>query len=460
MTIHLAVWILLLVIIVAPRIPFLANYLLGEEGCFAFLVANPVRSSVLATEPSAIVGNIDGKYLLVDFQHTIIPYYIMETGLGSVLRRINVLSLDFENRTRVVRAGFLLFFMIGSSGLLYLSARVLTSPGAWTWKLLVAAMPAYVLTTPLAFGASTQAQMDGGVGVLLAGLAAWLLVSAENKPNDFLGLLLAGFLLGIGRVEWALATLAVLCLVTAFGFFARTPAYRASGFVALGMIIGVGISAMLSFSEFVASFRIMGRIFSPSTVFAVAKQLLPFTTPLIILLSVAMVLSFAHRAWLLRQRPGIALSLGISAALFVGFTISGYATDGFPRYFAPALIMNAFALIALLIHAPIRWKNVGAVAGGLLLLFGLVQNFSYLDDAHRRQVSIASDPGWSYAYEMKIYRNSADLVSKSGAVVLEQPAFWLYFPTASWVSTTIPLEYVKASHPEVIKRLRNRGGTP
>ena len=107
---------ILLAVLAAAELPFLANVLIGEEGGFAFLVANPAPSHALTENrtPRHLIGNIDGKPLFADYEHAITPYYILEMGLGTLTRSFHILELDFENRTRAVRTSFALLFMIRS----------------------------------------------------------------------------------------------------------------------------------------------------------------------------------------------------------------------------------------------------------------------------------------------------------------------------------------------------------
>src|SRR5450756_2860820 len=94
-------------------------------------------------------------------------YYILESGVGALTRRLDLLNFDFDNRTRAIRSSFLFLFMLGAGGLLYFSARVLIGPGGLPWKATVAFILLVILTAPLAFGASIQPRwlaVDTGKG--------------------------------------------------------------------------------------------------------------------------------------------------------------------------------------------------------------------------------------------------------------------------------------------------------
>jgi len=306
------VFVVLIGALAAVRIPFLANVLIGEEGGFAFLVANPRPSYAMTQErtPQSLMANIDGEPLFTNFQHAITPYYILEMGLGTLTRPLHILELDFEDRTRAVRASFLLLFMIGVAGLLYLSARTLTEPCAGIWNAVIAAIPVYVLTTPLAFGASIQPQVDGSAGVLLLGLAGWLLVSADDRPNGAYLFGFAGLLVGIGRMEWGLAVLAVIAVTAALGALFRVSTFRATVPMLIGLVVGITISIFLSLDQYISSFKTMVRFANTSDQVLVARDYVIYTAPVIILFVLGTLLSLPRLKRLLAARPGIVSRLG------------------------------------------------------------------------------------------------------------------------------------------------------
>ena len=70
----------LLVLIVAARLPFITDILAGEEGEFAALVLNNPPTSALDPDhlPRRIAGAIDGTLILASFQRTVMPYIVLE----------------------------------------------------------------------------------------------------------------------------------------------------------------------------------------------------------------------------------------------------------------------------------------------------------------------------------------------------------------------------------------------
>lgn len=185
------------------RLPFLANPMVGEEGAFAYLVASPVPSSRYTPDhrPQMLIGQIGQQPMLYPFQHAIIPYVVLETGVGTVLRAAGAASRSARVRTIAVRSAYLVLFMLGCGGLLWFASG----------NLLAAAIGGFALSTPLLVGASIQPQVDGGMGVLLIG-GAGALLAWQRSTGQVLRAALAGVLVGVGRQEWAMAFLAASAL--------------------------------------------------------------------------------------------------------------------------------------------------------------------------------------------------------------------------------------------------------
>lgn len=126
----------------------------------------------------------------------------------------------------------------------------------------------------------------------------------------------------------------------------------------------------------------MGQFANTSDSVSVARDHLIFTAPVIILLVLGTLLSLPKLKHLLAARPGIVISLGTGGAIFLGFTLSGYPADGFPRFFAPVLILVTYPVISLLLEFPPTSRHVWAGVGALALVFGVMSNATYLIDSH------------------------------------------------------------------------------
>src|SRR5262249_33123123 len=151
----------------------------------------------------------------------------------------------------------------------------------------------------------------------------------------------------------------------------------------------------------------VSRVTNFQNVVPVAKNIVIYTAPLLILAGIGAVLSLRQLRSLLAKRTGVIISLGTGVAIFIGFTLSGYVADGFPRHFAPALMFVAYPVLALLLEAPVkrprRWAGVGALA----LVVGLTLNSLHLANSYRHNLSVSSVPGSSFAPRMDDYHKAA-----------------------------------------------------
>ena len=101
----LPIFLLLLGLCLALRLPILDATLVGEEGSFAYLVAGPIASSRLTPDgfPQMMVGMLGDVPALYPFQQTILPYVLLEHGPGTLLRGLDVATLPERARTSLVR---------------------------------------------------------------------------------------------------------------------------------------------------------------------------------------------------------------------------------------------------------------------------------------------------------------------------------------------------------------------
>jgi hypothetical protein len=430
------------------RVPFLNNLLVGEEGCFSFLVANPTRSSALTPQqtPQCLIGNVGGSLEFAPFERTIIPYEIVENGIGSIIRPLHVLEInDHDTRTRAVRLGFLALFGAGVAGAVWLASRAGVLP---------AGVLVYGLTTPLAVGASIQPQIDGSVGVLLVGLAAWLLVSSQRPAATFT----AGLLVGLGRHEWALAFFGAAVIVLGLGVIWRSTTRKTTLPVVLGLGAGVIISLIVSYEDYLNGFTVMKRVTGTVSPLVLAMNYSWYLIPTAILLVLGAVIVLAHLDYFVSKKPGTVLVLLAGGAILAGFALSGWPGDGFPRYYAPALVLVVYALVGIVqaVDLPSRGKQLAVVA----LVFGVAVNAYYLSSAAQREVSITSAPGLDLRYLREQYRETAQHAADGSILPLEHAGFWLYYPNVPFFSRDMgvpgSIAYLKNRYPDWVNKLKEK----
>ena len=451
---------LFLCLLLAVRLPFLSNQLVGEEGDFAFLIANPTPSAHLSSDglPNNLIGNLDGDYLLNKMQHPILPYLFLEDVVGSFVRPMDVLSQAPTTRIVIVRSAFLALFLIGAVGLAWLAAA--SSPSARLWGFFPAVLiPLYALTTPLAVGGSLQPQVDGGFGVMLNGIAAALLLPAPGRGASRWRFLLAGTLVGLGRAEWTLGFGAAAAIVMLCARSAKAPRDVHVLCLALlgGLAIGLAIAVAASPADYWASFAVAERVFNLMSPWDLARRDLRYVVPVCIFLCV-IAFAIAHRfASLIKEAPGPLIAAVSGSAIFAGFATSGWPGDGFPRYYAPALTLCAYCATWLYIAHAGLWPIVVRGGATLLLLAGLAWNAQYLIQAREANVSITSSPGLDLTVLNQRYAAAVELAKPDGPLPLVGAGIWLTYPHTNFFAEGMgypgALAYLGRKYPDWVKRL-------
>jgi len=456
-------FLVLALALVASRLPFLPNTLLGEEGMFAALVIHPTPSSTQVANglPQQLVGQIDGSPIYRGFEHPIIPYLVMERGIGVLGRAAHVLERDFATRNVVARGCFFALFTLGVLGLLWRAAAAWVDPRAEGPKFVIPAVVLYVLTTPLLLGASIQPQVDGSYGVMLMGLAAFVLVAGQRRGFETAAFLIAGILVGLGRIEWvmAFAVAALVVFVAQVAFVTRAPFYLPLVFV-VGLAAGSAVSYLASPPDYLAGLRLMhgiGRT-SDGSFLAVRQQGI-LLAPALLLAAIAGVSCVLRRRSLLTEASGtLILTLG-GILVIAGFAASNWWGDGFPRYYAPATVALAFVVADLAGRA--SWSSLGRIAAGALVLVGLWFNAHFAHARVTQGASITSYPGAGLKALREQMAFSAELARAENAIMFENASIWIYYPDVNFVGRDLGLEgpggakaLLAARNPADVARLR------
>lgn len=417
--------IFLAALLVLIRVPFLDDLLCGEEGQFAFLVASPVTSAELSHSglPRGLIANIGGLHYFGGFSRTVAPYLILENIVGGVTRQLNIMELDSpDERAVYVHLIFLTLFMLGSVGAIWISASK---------SCLVILTVFWALTTPLAVGASLQPQLDGSIGVLLLGTAAFI-ISISNHP---LLLITAGLLTGLGKHEWSMAffgaaIFTIFLIKIIYNKFDKSILY-----VIIGLGFGVSVSVMASYEDYRDGFVIMRTFFGEESPLRLAIKNIRYLFPTLILVFLCSVLILtSFKEILLEKSPSLMLFLA-GSAIFFGFALSGHNPD-FPRYFAPALIILIYSFLTfnLLGSKKILTKNICYC----FLVIGFLFNSQYLVYAFKNNYSITTcattKPNLILqrrAYEQVVNRN------ENRQIPVISSGIWLYNPKAFFIEEAV-----------------------
>jgi len=458
----------LLTLVAAARLPFIGNTLAGEEGYFAALVLNGVPTSALDEKhlPREIAGFIDGKPILQTFHRTVMPYIIMERAGRMVAARNALGRLPPERLNIAARWPFAFMFLLGSVGLIALTVQASTDNDkrrAAAIALAPFGVALWSLTSPLAVGASIQPQVDGSVGVLLLGTATTLLAAGDiAHPAARWRFFAAGLLAGLGKHEWALAFAAaavcalLVCLIDASGRRRTTTAFA---FFLSGVALAVALSYAASPEDYRAGFNVMANIFETTggELWALQESQWPFTAPVAALALIDGVFVVAMLRPLVRTAPGLLLAYLGAAAIVVGYAVSGWRGDNFPRYFAPPVVIFPLVFVALWLRfsdriAPALGWTV--VAGAVL---GLGANYDFLAASHNNELSLGDLRGAPLAQLVQVYTAAAKLAHDTNGVVFTVTTTWIYHQDINFISAGLgkagAREYVATHFPAFKDRI-------
>lgn len=456
-------FVLLIGLLVLTRAPFLGNVLVGEEGMHAAFVLAKGSSAPLSEQgiPRLMLGSFEGEAFLGATQHPIGPYQILR-GLSAIWPA----SLDdpllatggLVARSIQARLPFLFLYLVGVAGLLWRWAVVCVDRPSWRW-FAFGGLLAYGLTTPLAVGGSIQPQIDASVGVALVGLACWLLTASWSRGFEDWVVALAGFLIGFGKQEWALAFMASWVAVLLLSCFCRCPNKKVLGGLALGLGLGTISTYWLSPYDYLASFNLMDHFLSKSVDvnrFELLMQWRIYVIPVLIVLLLMSLSGVGRFGQLLREKPGAIITAGGAWAIAIGFAAAGWRGDGFPRYYATSLVAALYAWQVFVSCWPDLGRRRGVAMIWLALaVIGLSVNFGVVGDGLSRKASITSIPGLGLK---PINRRFEQIIQNpqinDESIYVDHSSLLIYAPNKNFVheDPSVVATY-KSVYPESIDRL-------
>jgi hypothetical protein len=163
----------------------------------------------------------------------------------------------------------------------------------------------------------------------------------------------------------------------------------------------------------------------------------PFTLPVLtLILADGAFLALVLRP-LLRTAPGLILAYLAATAIAVGYTLSGWPGELFPRYFAPPLIILAVVFVALWL----RWRDAIAAAAGWTVaaaaVAGLGANYLYLSGIYDSKVSLTEMRGTPLAELAQDYATAAKLARDTNGIVFTHTPTWIYYQGTSFISASL-----------------------
>lgn len=342
------------------RAPFLTQPLVGEEGIFAYLMAQSPRGP-----DYGLMGRVGGKAICAPLDHPGLMYAVY-ARVGAAMRV--TAGQNFKPTDIWARLAHSLFqaFLLG-----LLAWRAARAQGWSAWVL--AALAVLALSAPLGLSASIHLQTDTSSGLLLAGLVGWALVEAGAESWKLAALACAA-LSATGKQEWAIAVALGLIgseLFSAWRLGRDEASLRLVAACLAALIVGQGLSWAFDPRNYLGGWKVLlhlggshvAGLSQPMDLRLALPMRLVFWPGLLALLGLSLGLALTAPP----QRRRIELRAAMVAwALFVPFALSTW--NPHPRYFAPAW---AAVLAAVSVQAATRaWRRPLAVAviGGALLL--------------------------------------------------------------------------------------------
>lgn len=172
----------------------------------------------------------------------------------------------------------------------------------------------------------------------------------------------------------------------------------------------------------------MTRIYAATAWRATVFDQMQLVAPVLVLGALAAFLLFRRSDW--RARPSSIVLLSGATIIVIGYGVSGWRGDGFPRYYAPALVLYAFVAVCEIGAAG---NTLRAGVAALMLLGGGVE-IAQLVSLKQRGVSVTSGYGSSLQAQRAAYASAAATAKEKQAIVLSGAAMWLYHPGTEYVS--------------------------
>jgi len=478
-----------LVLIIGIRTPLLEKPLFREEGNFASLIIYPLSTQIKTIDELGVsdppfvqsclllVGRIDGKDILVRPGRNLMPYCLINKILHPLIKPYWQTLQTFDKKTKLARMIYLGISSIGLIASLILCYLVSLRLVGWA-VFLPYLLFIYAGTTHLSVGSSIQPQLDGTIGVALlcsAYLMMYLSLSAQLKTKlCFFLLMMSGMLISFGKNEWPIVFLVALLGSMGFYFFAKvatrkftipnsirviktTLLKKISAFkitpLLLGIMLGSILCILLSPADYFSGYSLMGNIaaqrYAP---WHLVLSYLDILKPLSIFIGIAVGLTYLQFKFSLQvfsYLPFIyfLFALGIT----IGFIYSGYLGDGFPRYFAPSLMLIMMYCINLL---PIVMQIIHRLwlVPILVILMLLIYNNYQIIEVYRTtsiSITIPGDTNWKKNDLVRAAKLSNE---NSNQVYLIDASIVYYYPEANFISADMG----KPAAEDLLKNYKNK----
>jgi hypothetical protein len=475
LTLRLIVCLLAFVSIITIRIPFLDKVLSGEEGSHAALIVKQFEGSeIILGNPGPsyvnscllVVGHINGSDILTHPSRNIMPYCIINKFIQPLALPVFKKIDSFETKTVYARSIFLLIASIGFISCLmvcFLVSLRLSGISILIPYLIIF----YASSSPLLVGASIQPQLDGTIGVALISLSFLFMYIASQK--FFKGnicytlLFFSGLLLAICKNEWPLAFIASLIGFLILYFLARKINVSNKKFtntflpiekvqnselstLLIGLLIGIGLSVAISPSDYLSGFSLMSNIEKGNhSSLALVKNYQDALFPLGGLFISGILLTIVNLYRPLSATPLLPLIYFIFAAnIALGFISSGWIGDGFPRYYAPPILLMALYLIFLLPQTTNKLGVLFVISAIIILVILSYNNLKSLEIYRKNSISITV-PGDTNWIKSDLDKAAKAYLLDPNTVSISHSSVYYYFPAVNFISRDLGDENIAIS---------------
>jgi len=397
--------LIVLMVVILVRLPFLANPLIGEEGYFSILAISRNMEQIEIGTKFLLIAHIKDQCFFDNAEHPVIPYTILSKVMRKIFTFKTFSSLQLSEKSVVGRLPFLSLFLLA----VFLICLIfgLSIREGLSEKLLMLTIFVFVLTSPLLVGGSIQPQIDGSIGVLLLSGAACCIILGFHLIQRKIGFsffFLSGFFASIGKNEWFLSFFLSLFVSLFFYLFVtrywgvttvpKKKIYVSFLFAFGGTIAGIFLSYSADSYNFFHGLDVMLRFRSQSSqrsYYETFQSLIPWIWPLILMLLISWSLFLVRIKQMKNQYVAVLVILIWSSIMTGAYIMSRWIGDGFPRYFCPAMVLTSLCLLLLLQN--IEFKKYSARLCILFCSLLICINCAHLLSFYSSSKALGSCPG-------------------------------------------------------------------
>jgi hypothetical protein len=206
---------------------------------------------------------------------------------------------------------------------------------------------------------------------------------------------------------------------------------------------------IISPGDYLSGYKLMQSIGSqnnsPVTLITIFRDLL---NPLGLLICISVLMTLINFREQLNHNFFLLIYMVFAVGIGVGFISSGWLGDGFPRYFAPPMLLVAGYIAAVLPTLFDRKKSYLAIICIAVIGLGIVQNFRILNVYREATISITvpGDTNWIKNDIVLAAKRSLD---NPNQVFITHSSVRYYFPRTQFVS----MDYGASGAQDVLKMI-------